>query len=118
MNVGWEGRGVRCEKPPPPRLYPPPVSVKDRGVGTREQVLNVSIACQRYGSGKPSSWLSTEACLFRTGSLTIMGEKLGTDPWNGQLACCGLSQESFFSEAVDLFKSVDDYAKGCYTLTA
>jgi hypothetical protein len=25
--------------------YPPPVSVKDRGVGTREQVLNVPIAC-------------------------------------------------------------------------
>jgi hypothetical protein len=24
--------------------YPPPVSVKDRGVGTRQQVLNVSIA--------------------------------------------------------------------------
>jgi hypothetical protein len=26
--------------------YPPPVSVKDRGVGTREQILNVSIACR------------------------------------------------------------------------
>jgi hypothetical protein len=25
---------------------PPPVSVKDRGVGIREQVLNVPIACQ------------------------------------------------------------------------
>jgi hypothetical protein len=25
--------------------YPSPVSVKDRGVGTREQVLNVLIAC-------------------------------------------------------------------------
>jgi hypothetical protein len=26
--------------------YPPPVSVKDRGVGTHEQVLNVLITCQ------------------------------------------------------------------------
>jgi hypothetical protein len=29
-----------------PMWYPPPVSVKDRGVGTREQVLNVSIVCR------------------------------------------------------------------------
>jgi hypothetical protein len=33
------------DKPAPPRLYPPPVSIKDRSVGPREQVLNVSIAC-------------------------------------------------------------------------
>jgi hypothetical protein len=29
-TVGWEGRGVVCGKPAPSRLYPPPVSVKDR----------------------------------------------------------------------------------------
>jgi hypothetical protein len=27
-----------------------------------------------------------------------------------------LGQEPFFSGAVDLFKSVDDYVKGCYAL--
>jgi hypothetical protein len=34
-----------CGKLAPPRLYPPPVSIKDHSVGPREQVLNVSIAC-------------------------------------------------------------------------
>jgi hypothetical protein len=41
-TAGWEGRGVICGKPAPRRLYPLLVSVKDRWVGTREQVLNVS----------------------------------------------------------------------------
>jgi hypothetical protein len=83
----------------------------------REQVLNVPIACRRYGPDKPSSWLSTEACLFPTASFVVMGEKLGTDPWTGQSTCCGLGREPFFSGAVDLFKSVDDYMKDCYALT-
>jgi hypothetical protein len=94
------------------------VSVKDRWVGRRKQVLNVLIACQRYGPGKPSSRLSTEAWLFPTASLTILAEKRGTDPWTGQLACCGLCRKSFFLGAVDLYKSIDDYMKGCYVLTA
>jgi hypothetical protein len=80
--------------------------------------LNVSIACQRYRPGKPSSWLSTEDCLFPTASLTVMGEKLGTDPQIGQSMCCGLGREPFFSGIADLFKSVDDYVEGCYALTA
>jgi hypothetical protein len=58
---------------------PPPVSVKDRWVDPREQVLNVPIACLCYGPGKPSSWLSTEAYLFPTTSLAVVGEKLGTN---------------------------------------
>jgi hypothetical protein len=41
---------------------------------------------------------------------------LGMDPWIGQSLCCGSGWESF-SGAVDLFNSVDDYAKGCYTRT-
>jgi ribonuclease I len=69
-------------------------------------------------SGKPSSWLSIEACLFHTASLVVMGDKLGTDPWTSQSACYGLSQEPFFSETVGLFKSIDNYVKGCYALTA
>jgi hypothetical protein len=47
-----------------------------------------------------------------------MGEKLGMNPWTGQPSCWGLGHEPFFSGAVDLFKYVDDYAKGCYALTA
>jgi hypothetical protein len=59
---------------------PSPVLIKDRWVSPREQVLNILIACRRYEPGNPSSRLSIEACLFPTTSLTIMGEKLGTDP--------------------------------------
>jgi hypothetical protein len=49
------------------------VSVKDRGVGTREQVLNVPIACQLYGSGKPSCLPPIGAWLKRTASMTVLG---------------------------------------------
>jgi hypothetical protein len=42
----------------------------------------------------------------------VVREKLGTDPRISQSACCGLCQEPFFLGAVDLFKSVDDCAKG------
>jgi hypothetical protein len=41
---GWEGLGVVRGKLAPPRLLPPPVSVMDRWVGPREQVLNIPIA--------------------------------------------------------------------------
>jgi hypothetical protein len=44
--------------------YPPLVSVKDRGVGIREQVLNVQIACRCYGPGKPSNRLLTDVWLL------------------------------------------------------
>jgi hypothetical protein len=47
----------------------------------------------------------------------LLWEKLDTDPQTGQPSCCGLGRELFSSGAVDLFKSVDDYAKGCYALT-
>jgi hypothetical protein len=93
------------------------VLVMDQCVSPREQVLNVPIACRRYESGKPSSWLSTETCLFPTASLAAMGEKVGMDPRIGQPSCCRLFREHLFSGAVDLFKSVDDYTKGCYALT-
>jgi hypothetical protein len=57
---------------------------------------------------------STKAWLFPTAPLSIVGEKLGTDPWIGRPACWGLCREPFFLGAVDLFKSVDDCIKGCY----
>jgi hypothetical protein len=45
-TAGWKCQQVVCGKPAPPRLYPPPVSIKDRLVGPCEQVLNVPIACR------------------------------------------------------------------------
>jgi hypothetical protein len=50
-------------------------------------------------------------------SLAIVGEKLGTDPRIGWPSCYGLCREPFFLGVVDLFKSVDDYMKGCYMWT-
>jgi hypothetical protein len=49
--------------------------------------------------------------------LVVLGEKLGKNPQIGQPVCYGLGQEPFFSGAVDLFKSIDDYMKGYYALT-
>jgi hypothetical protein len=94
------------------------VLVKDHGVGTHEQVLNVLIACQRYGPGKPSSLASTEGGFTPATSIVVLGDKLGTDPWINQPTCYGLGQEPFFSGAVALFIVVDDFTKGCYALIA
>jgi hypothetical protein len=49
-----------------------------------------------------------------TASLVDSGEKQGTNPQISQLMCCGLYQEPFFSGAVALLNSVDDYVKGCH----
>jgi hypothetical protein len=80
--------------------------------------LNVPIICRRYGPSKPSSLPSTEGDFTPNGSMIVMGEKLGIDPWIGQSACCRLGREPFFSRAVALFIAVDDFAKGCYVLIA
>jgi hypothetical protein len=56
------------------------MSVKDRGVGTHEQVLNIPIACQWYGPGKPSSLLLTDVWLKRTASMAVLEEKLRRVP--------------------------------------
>jgi hypothetical protein len=53
------------------------MSVKDRWVRPCEQVLNVSIACQRYGPSKPNSLLSTEAWLNPITSLVEIGRETG-----------------------------------------
>jgi hypothetical protein len=45
------------------------------------------------------------------------GEKLGTNPRIGQPSCYGLCREPFFSGAVALSIAVEDFAKGCYTMT-
>jgi hypothetical protein len=49
--------------------------------------------------------------------MAVLEEKLCTDSRIGQLMCCGLCQESFFSRAVVLLNSIDDYVKGRYALT-
>jgi hypothetical protein len=91
--------------------------IKDQWVGPREQVLNVLITCWCYGPGKPSNWLSTEAYLFPTASLAVVREKLCTDLRIRWPLSCGLYREPFFSGAVDLYKSINDFTKGCYALT-
>jgi hypothetical protein len=52
-----------------------------------------------------------------TASIAVPGEKLGTNLWIGQPTCCDLCREPFFSGAVALLNSVDNYVKGCYALT-
>jgi hypothetical protein len=52
-----------------------------------------------------------------TASLVGLGEKLDTDPQINQSVYCGLCREPFFSGAVVLLNSVDDYVKGCYMWT-
>jgi hypothetical protein len=83
--VGWEGRGVWCGKPAPPRLQPPPVSVKYRWVGPREQVLNVPIAHWWYEPSKTSSLPLTDAWLKPTASVIVLKEKLRRVSWTTQL---------------------------------
>jgi hypothetical protein len=41
-------------------------------------------------------------------------EKLRTDPRIGQLVCCGLYREPFFSGVVALSIIADDFMKGCH----
>jgi hypothetical protein len=52
--------GSELRKADTSKVVAPLVSVKYRWVGPCEQVLNVPIACQRYETGKPSSWSSTD----------------------------------------------------------
>jgi hypothetical protein len=53
-----------------------------------------------------------------TASLVDSREKLGMDPQINQSACCRLCREPFFSGAVVLLNSIDDYMKVCYALIA
>jgi hypothetical protein len=114
----WLGRsGSDMWQASTSKVVPPPVSVKDRWVSPREQVLNVPIACRWYGPGKPSSWSPAGAWLTPPNSLVGSGKKLHTDPGIGQLACCGLCRESFFSGAVRSVQICQRLAKGCYMWT-
>jgi hypothetical protein len=80
------------------------VSVKDRGVGTHEQVLNVPITYRRYGPGKPSSlpsieggftptlqWLSWERNLVQThGSVSRCAVDCVGSPFSQEQWLCPL----------------------------
>jgi hypothetical protein len=89
-----------------------------QGCSSREQVLNVPIVCQRYELGKPSSLPTIESGFTPTSLMTVLREKLSTDPQIGQPVCCGLCRKPFFSGAVALSIAVDDFVKSCYALTA
>jgi hypothetical protein len=93
------------------------MSIKDRWVGPREQVLNVLIACWWHDPSKPRSSSSTEAWRKITVSLVGLGEKLGIDLWIGRPACWGLCREPFFSGAVGSVQIYRWLAKGCYALS-
>jgi hypothetical protein len=67
-----------------------------------------------YGPSKPSSLLSIEGGFTPTASMATLGEKLGTEPWIGQPACCRLCREPFFLGAVALSITVNDFRKGCH----
>jgi hypothetical protein len=47
-------------------------------------------------------------------SLVGSGEKLGMDPWIGQLKCCALCREPFFSGAVGSVQIYRRLVKGCH----
>jgi hypothetical protein len=47
-------------------------------------------------------------------SLAGLGEKLGTDPRIGQLACCGLCREPFFLGALGSVQIYRRLVKGCH----
>jgi hypothetical protein len=70
-----------------------------------------------YGPSKPRSRRQQMLGFAPTASLVGLGEKLGTNLWIGQPACCGLYREPFFSGVVALLDSVDDYVNGCYMWT-
>jgi hypothetical protein len=83
-TTSWESPGVWCGKLAPPKLWPLPLSVKDRWVSLREQVLNILITCWWYGPMKPCSLPSTGVWLKCTTSMIVLGEKLRWVPWATQ----------------------------------
>jgi hypothetical protein len=79
------------------------VSVKDRWVGPREQVLNVT--------SKPSSRPLIDAWLCHHYFIGWLRREAGYGPIDRSVARCGLCREPFFLRAVGLLNSVDDSKK-------
>jgi hypothetical protein len=92
------------------------VSVKNRWVGSCEQVLNVLIACWWYRPSKLSSLPSTWAWLKRTASVVVLGEK---QRWAPQATQSGWEVESgaVFHEGSASVQPCWRPMKCCYTRT-
>jgi hypothetical protein len=74
------------------------VSVKDRSVGPREQVLNVLIAYWCYGPSKPSSRSLIDAWLCPHYFIGWFGRENGYGHTDRSAVRCGLCREPFFWE--------------------
>jgi hypothetical protein len=89
--------------------WPPPMSVKDRGVGTRKQVLNVPIACRCCGPDKPSSLRSIDVWLS-----LLLQWLCWERNWVAAQPGWGLCLEPFFSGAVGFVQRCWWLTKGCH----
>jgi hypothetical protein len=116
-TASWEWRGVVCGKSAPPRLQPPPMSIRDRWVAPASKYWTYRSHAGIYGPSKPSSRHQQMLGFVPTASMVGSGEKLDTDPRIGQPAYCGLCREPFCLGAVALLNSVDDFTKDCYMWT-
>jgi hypothetical protein len=85
------------------------VLVKDRWINPREQVLNVSIACRRYGPSKSA----VDRCLtFFTTSLVESRRETGWGPTYRSASVLRIeSGIPFFSRVVTQSDSVDGWQK-------
>jgi hypothetical protein len=97
-TVGWEGRGVVCGKSTPqgcrPRLY----RLRTDGLALVSKYWMYRSHTSVYGPSKPSSHRQQMLGFAPTASLVGSGEKLGTDPRNGQPACYWLCRSHFSRE--------------------
>jgi hypothetical protein len=93
--------------------YPLPASIKDRVVGTREQVLNVPIACRWYGPGKPSNLMSTDVWLSLLLQWLCWERNYVVKLWITQPSW-GLCREPFFSGLVGSVQRCWGLVKGCH----
>jgi hypothetical protein len=81
------------------KVVAPPVSVKDRCVGPREQVLNIHIAYQRYGPGEPSNRPLTEGWLYPHYFNGCLGRETGYRPMNRSAITLWIGLGVFFLES-------------------
>jgi hypothetical protein len=88
------------------------MSVKDRWIDHRKQVLNIPIAYQWYGPGKPSSLLSIEALLMPTTFLVESRRETGWGPVDRSASMSGMESGIPFSQELwDTSKFVGDSQK-------
>jgi hypothetical protein len=87
------------------------VLVKDRSIGPRDQVLNISIAYWCYGPSKPSIQPLIDAWLYPHCFIGWLRREDGYEPMDRSAAHCGLCRERFFLGVVGLLNSVDESLK-------